>query len=133
MDSRTTKSLKISLFSLITFSFITLVQIFVNIVEQRPIWLVALFILSLPIFIFTIIMISLDLIKQDHITVVGRLIEKKDIYKGYKIKARMNDGNVKNFRINRDIDEVIKDLELDQNIEMTYYRRTKAVTNIKRC
>ena len=64
MKERKTKtSLQLLLFSSLMMTFIASIQIFINILQERPYWLIILLFLPVPILIFTSIMISLDLAK----------------------------------------------------------------------
>jgi hypothetical protein len=125
MNERKTKtSLQLFLFFSLTMTLITAIQIFVNVLQDRPYWLVVLLFLPIPLFVFTAIMISLDLAKQDYLTLQGRLKNKS----GNKITIKSIVGNDMKFRINND---QIKDIRENKEIELEYYKRTKAVISIK--
>lgn len=115
-------------------AFITLVQVFVNVIEQRPTWLISILIIPVPVFLSITVIISLDLKKQDYISLQGKLIEKKGyMNKGNFIKVMIiQDGKLKAFRINKEFDEVMNDIEIDHGIELQYFRRTKAVVQIRK-
>lgn len=128
MKSKITKTLKILLLLSVIFAFITLFQIFANIIGQRPVWLIILQIIPLPFFLFILTIISLDLVKQDYVTIKGKLVKKLE----YTVGILIGNGEVKKFRVNKAFVKGINELKLNQEIEIQYYRRTKAVTQIKR-
>ncbi|WNR44073.1 hypothetical protein [Paenibacillus roseipurpureus] len=122
-ERQTQKSLKVFLFISLMMTFNAAIQIFVNMYEGRPYWLIGLLFLPIPVFIFTAIMISLDLVKQDYVTLRGRLVAKK----GAKIILRPQLGEVRKFRIGAD---QMQEINENDEIELTYFKRTKAVVSI---
>lgn len=95
---------------------------------QIPNWIILIQIIPLPVFLMIVTMISLDLVKQDYVTIRGELVEKKV----YTVGILMENGKVKKFRANEEFVKEIKELKLQQEIEIQNYRRTKAVTQIKK-
>ncbi|MFF2889639.1 hypothetical protein [Paenibacillus sp. NPDC057967] len=95
---------------------------------QIPTWIILIQIIPLPIFLIILTMTSLDLVKQDYVTIRGKLVEKKV----YTVGVLMENGKVKKFRAHKEFVKEIKELKLQQEIEIQYYRRTKAVTQIKK-
>jgi hypothetical protein len=131
MKSKTIKSLKLLLFTSISFSFLALMQVLLNIIQHHPAWLIYLPLLLLPIFLFLTGMISLDLINQDYVTLNGKLIEKIKLWnKSFSIKVSKDGGKIQKFRLSKDFAETLKELEVDQRIELQYLKRTKAVVYI---
>ncbi|WP_166243167.1 hypothetical protein [Paenibacillus turpanensis] len=124
-DTKSKASLQLFLVTSLILTLTSSIQVFVNILQERPYWLVTLLLFPIPFFIFSAIMISLDLAKQDYTTLQGRVITKgKDI-----IVVRIEHGKDKKFRVKNDL---INDLVEETDIEIQYYKRTKAVISIKK-
>jgi len=129
MKSKATKSLKSLLLLSVIFIFIALIGLFTNVLVQRPIsWINLIPIILLPILLFILSMVSLDLVKQDYVTIKGKLVEKKV----YTVGILTERSKIRKFRVNQEFVKEINELKLDQEIEIQYYRRTKAVTQIKK-
>jgi len=131
MKLKTIKSLKSSLLLSVICIFISLIGLFSNVIVQNaqiPNWIILIQIIPLPVFLIILTMISLDLVKQDYVTIKGRLVEKKI----YTVGVLMENGKVKKFRANEEFVNEIKELKLQQEIEIQYYRRTKAVIQINK-
>lgn len=131
MKSKTIKSLKSSLLLSVICIFVSLIGLFSNVIMQNvqiPNWIILIQMIPLPVFLMIVTMISLDLIKQDYVTIRGELVEKKV----YTVGVLMKNGKVKKFRAHEEFVKEINELKLQQEIEIQYYRRTKAVTQIKK-
>ena len=126
-EKETKTSLQLFLFSSLMMTFIASIQIFINILQERPYWLIILLFSPVPILIFTAIMISLDLAKRDYLTLRGHVKTKS----GNKIIVNLQTGKDKKFRINNDQMTQMTSISEDEEIEVEYYRRTKAVIKIK--
>lgn len=126
MNSIGTRKLKGFQNLMITFTLITTLALLTNL-DQKPLWLFILQIVPLPIFLVLLSMICLDLYQKDYVTIKGELIEKKE----YTVWILTENGKVKKFRANEASE--IKELNLHQEIEIQYYKRTKAVIQIMKC
>lgn len=99
-------------------------QIYVSRVLERPPWLVVLQIFPFPILVFIAIVISLDLAKQDNVTLRGRVKSKvRNI-----IVIIVDNGMDRKFTFKNDR---MKDINVDDYIELQYFKRTKAVISVK--
>ncbi|PYE41862.1 hypothetical protein HUB98_28645 [Paenibacillus barcinonensis] len=123
-ESKTKKTLQSLLFFSLLMIFNASIQIFINVLQERPNWLILLLFIPLPVLVVLAIIISLDLAKQDYITVLGKV----NIQKGNLIKISIVNGKEKKFRINKDR---MKDIDVNIDVELHYYKRTKAVINLK--
>ncbi|GGH20088.1 hypothetical protein [Paenibacillus segetis] len=121
---KTKTSLQILLFISLLMTFITFIKGFVNTVLERPNWLVALQLSPIPIFMFAAVVISLDLVKKDYVTLKGRLKSKVR----NKIVVKVNSDVDRKFTVKNDL---MNDISEDNDIEIQYYKRTKAVISIK--
>ncbi|RJE83912.1 hypothetical protein D3P07_24180 [Paenibacillus sp. 1011MAR3C5] len=131
MKSKTIKLLKSSLLLSVICIFVSLIGLFSNVIMQNaqiPTWIILIQIIPLPIFLIILTMTSLDLGKQDDVTIRGKLVEKKV----YTVGILMENGKVKKFRAHEAFVKEIKERRLQQEIEIQYYRRTKAVIQIKK-
>jgi hypothetical protein len=133
MKSKTTKSLQVALIItsllIVTSSF----QLFIGIIEHNPTWLYILQALPIPIFLVLFSVICLDLFKKDIVTINGKLIEMREsgkTRKAYLIRILTESGKIKKFRFNKIFSDIYSGLEIDQKLEVTFYKRTKAVTAI---
>ncbi|RUS47933.1 hypothetical protein [Cohnella sp. AR92] len=122
--SKAKKSLQLLLFFSLIMIFNSSIQIVINVLEDRPNWLILLLLIPNLIFIFIAIITSLDLVRKDYLTVFGRV----DFKKGNIIKINTIDGEYKKFWVNKDL---LKDIDENTEIELHYYKITKAVINIK--
>ncbi|OBZ14468.1 hypothetical protein A8L34_11055 [Bacillus sp. FJAT-27264] len=124
MKERTAKStLQVFLFISIVFIITSSIQLLLNIVQERPTWLLTLVSLPIPMFVFLAVVIILDLAKQDFMVLKGRLTTVN----GNKVVLKISNGRVKKFNITS---RQIRELEKDKDIEITYYKRTKTVINV---
>lgn len=131
MKSKATKSLKIVRTISLLLIVNTSLQVFLSVNGHYPIWLLVLQLLPLPIFLFLIIVICLDLIKQDCLTIRGKLLEKKESgRKAYFIKVLIHNGKARKFRFNKVFSDEYNVLQIDQRVEVSFFKRTKAVTAI---
>lgn len=130
MKLETSKKLKSLLFLSVIFIFISLSGLFPYVLVQRPIqtWILILQLIPLPIFLGILIMVSLDLIKKDYVTIKGQLVEKQE----FTVGILLDNGNVKKIRVNKEFTKVISEMKLHQVIEIQYYRRTKEVIHISK-
>ncbi|RJE90287.1 hypothetical protein D3P07_08770 [Paenibacillus sp. 1011MAR3C5] len=95
-----------------------------NIHNNHPAILNFGFFLGIPVLLFVIIMISLDLIYQDKQTFTGTLTEKMH----NKIYVTDANGDKYTYRLpNEQFDHI----EVGKQVELRYYKRTKTVTSIK--
>ncbi|WP_433942811.1 hypothetical protein [Paenibacillus sp. SN-8-1] len=122
--SKAKKTLQLLLFFSLLMIFNASIQLFINVLQERPNWLILLLLIPISIFIFIAIIISLDLAKQDYISVLGRLNSRK----GNLIKISTINGERKKFRVNNN---QMKNIDENIDIELHYYKRTKAVINIE--
>jgi len=122
----TEKKLKALLFVCATFAFIQLIGLFTNMLLSYPLWITLSQCITLLLFLVLIAVIALDLVKQDVVTIKGNLVEKNV----YTVGISIGNEKVKKFRANEEFKEKISELQLQQEIEIKYYRRTKAVTEI---
>jgi hypothetical protein len=104
--------------------FITFIQIFVNTVLERPHWLVALQLSPILMFSFIAVVISLDLAKQDYVTLQGCVKSKAQNI----IVVKVDSDKDRKFTIKNGL---MNDISEDDDIEIKYYKRTKAVISIK--
>ncbi|MCR8656707.1 hypothetical protein [Paenibacillus endoradicis] len=128
MKLETPKRLKSLRLLSVLFTFIALIGLFSNVLVQPPIWIILIQVIPLPIFLIILTMVNLDLVKKDYVTIKGELVEKKV----YTVGILIENGNVKKFRANKEFAKEINELKLHQEIEIQYYRRTKAVIQIKK-
>jgi len=129
MESKTVKSIKATIFLSVVIIFLSLSGAFSNYILQVtniPLWIIVIQIIPLPVFFIILIMNSFDLIKRDYVTARGKLVAKKI----YTVEILMENGEVKKFRANDDFVKEINQLELQQEIEIQFYKRTKAVIQI---
>jgi hypothetical protein len=103
---------------------VTSLLLFVNLIEDRPYWLIFLLSMPVPVYLVTGIIISLDLIKKDCVVFHGRL----HIKGSNAISVKMNDGRSERFRVNKTI---IKDLRNKTDVEVEFFKRTRAVKGIR--
>ncbi|NUU64297.1 hypothetical protein [Paenibacillus agri] len=124
MKERTAKStLQVFLFISIVFIITSLIQLLLNIVQERPAWVLTLVSLPLPMFVFLAVVIILDLAKQDFMILKGRLTT----IRGNKVIVKTSNEREKKFNITSN---QMRELEKDKDIEITYYKRTKTVINV---
>jgi hypothetical protein len=122
--TQTQTSLQLFLCISLLMIFITSIQIFVNTVLERPHWLVALQLSPIPMFSFIAVVISLDLAKQDYVTLQGCVKSKaRNI-----IVVKVDSDKDRKFTIKNGL---MNDISEDDDIEIKYYKRTKAVISIK--
>jgi hypothetical protein len=76
--------------------------------------------------ILYIIIISWDLIKKDFITHTGRFIRNN----GNTISVLKENGKIKKYRINYELFVKMRSMEVNQEIEIVLFRRTRAVAQI---
>jgi hypothetical protein len=126
MKAKTTRSLWVLL---VTSSFMMLVitgQIIIQIVDDRPFWFTLIFVAILPVNIFSIVMISMDLFNKELIIRRGKLMEKD----GTAIKVMHSNGKIKKYRIHHIFEDMLNEFEIGQEIQVELFRRTKAITHI---
>lgn len=123
-DIKTKSALKLLLFILLLMIFINSIKLVVDTVLERPHWVVMLQLPQIPILFVIAIVIYLDLAKQDDITLQGLVKSKVR----NRVVITVESGIDRKFTIKNDR---MKDIHEDDNIEVQYYKRTKAVISIK--
>jgi len=122
-QNKVAKSLKRSLFSSVGMIIIACYFLWFNIYNDHPAILSFALFIGIPVLLFVIIMISLDLIYQDKQTCRGIMSEKRH----NKIVVTNAAGDSSMYRLpNEQFDHI----EVGIHIELCYYKRTKAVTSI---
>lgn len=121
--NKVTKILRRSIYSSTGMVIISCYFLWFNIYNDHPAILSFAFIIVIPVLLFVIIMISLDLIYQDKQTFTGILTEKRH----NKIFVTNAAGNQYMYRLPN---EQFEHIEEGVHVELCYYKRTKAVTSI---
>jgi hypothetical protein len=113
---------------------IVVVVIGMNSKEQGPFaMLFVVFIITILVHLVISFCIIWDLDRRDHITIEGKLIEKQQLYNGWKFRVRgAGEERLRTFRMNTQFDETFMKLEIDDPITVTYFRLTRAVFAIHR-
>ncbi|MFC3750726.1 hypothetical protein [Paenibacillus sp. GCM10012306] len=124
MKERTAKTkLQIVMFMSLMFIIISLMQLFASILLERPTWVLIVQFFPIPIFVVIAIVIILDLAKQGFMIFQGQLVNRR----GNIVIVKTSDGREMKFKITTD---QMKEIQNDKDIEIRYYKRTKAVINI---
>ncbi|MFF2887327.1 hypothetical protein [Paenibacillus sp. NPDC057967] len=123
-DSKAAKNLRRALYSSIGSIIIACYFIWFNLANNHPAILSFAFFAGIPVLLFVIGMISLDLIYQDKQSFVGTLAEKRH----NKIYVTDAKGDKYTYRLpNEQFDHI----EEGAQVELRYYKRTKTVTSIQ--
>ncbi|GFN30488.1 hypothetical protein [Paenibacillus xylaniclasticus] len=89
-----------------------------------------LFLSVLVIFVLAII-VCIDLFGNNRITIEGVLIERKDLFNGYRLRVRPEGSELlRTFRMNLKFTDSVSTLQLDERIAIRYYRLTGVVISV---
>jgi hypothetical protein len=101
--------------------------------SDQPKWISFPIFLIIPAFLVIIVCILSDLLREDRITVEGRLVEKLKIHNGWRFRVRpVGEEYLRTFRMNEQFDPIFTTIELDEPISVTYFRLTRGVYALRR-
>lgn len=124
----TVKQLTVQVVSSSVMLAMSILLFVVNSMADRPMWITFPLFLTIPVLLVLIVCILYDLISGHRITIEGRLIEKQELYNGWKFRIRpTGEESLRTFRMNKQFDETFAKMAVDESIKITYYRLTRAV------
>ncbi|TXK78383.1 hypothetical protein [Paenibacillus sp. N3.4] len=123
MKRRTDRSLTLFVILSMIMTFISALQVAANMYEGRPVWFIDILLIPIPIFAFMTVVIFLDLVKQDYLTLQGRIKARSE----NKIVVHVGNGKMKTFRLRN---EYVDAVDVENDIEIIFYKRTRAVIGL---
>jgi len=100
----------------------------VNLLADRPAWLGFISFLPVPVLLALVVVVCMDLIGDNRVVVGGVLIERKDAVNGYRLRLRPDGSELlRTFRMNLSFTNALSALQLDDRIEVRYYKLTRVV------
>ncbi|GMK38031.1 hypothetical protein PCCS19_10850 [Paenibacillus sp. CCS19] len=101
--------------------------------QDQPKWISFPIFATLPALVVVIVCILSDLIREDHITIEGTLVEKLKITNGWKFRIRpVGEEHLRTFRMNEQFDDTFTKIELEETITVTYFRLTRGVYAVRK-